>query len=88
MVSYRSEDFPAFYCVTSGIRSPHRIDDAAVLARAIECHWALGNRSSFLVTTPVREEDAIDSAAVEAAIQEATAAASGTASEGRRSRGT
>lgn len=75
MVSYRSEDFPAFYCVTSGIRSPHRIDDPAVLARAIECHWALGNRSSFLVTTPVRAEDAIDSAAVEAAIQEATAAA-------------
>jgi pseudouridine-5'-phosphate glycosidase len=75
VVSYRSEDFPAFYCVTSGIRSPHRIDDPVVLARAIECHWALGNRSSFLVTTPVREEDAIDSAAVEAAIQEATAAA-------------
>lgn len=27
VVSYRSDDFPAFYCVSSGIRSPRRLDD-------------------------------------------------------------
>jgi pseudouridine-5'-phosphate glycosidase len=27
VVSYRSDDFPAFYCVSSGIRADHRIDD-------------------------------------------------------------
>lgn len=75
VVAYRSDDFPAFYCVTSGIRSPQRIDDPTMLARAIKCHWELGNRSSFLITTPVRKEDAIGSAEVEVAIREATAAA-------------
>lgn len=75
VVSYRSDDFPAFYCRTSGHRAPHRLDDEQVIARAIEAHWALGNHSSFLITTPVREEDAIDSAEVDAAIREAVAAA-------------
>lgn len=75
VVSYRSDDFPAFYCVSSGFRSPMRLDDDELIARSIEHHWALGNNSSFLITTPVRPEDAIDSAEVDAAIVEATAAA-------------
>jgi pseudouridylate synthase len=75
VVSYRSDDFPAFYCVSSGFRSPMRLDDDEVIARSIENHWALGNKSSFLITTPVRPEDAIDSDEVDAAIAEATVAA-------------
>jgi len=75
VVSYRSDDFPAFYCVSSGFRGPMRLDDDEVIARSIENHWALGNKSSFLITTPVRPEDAIDSDEVDAAIAEATVAA-------------
>lgn len=75
VVSYRSDDFPAFYCVSSGFRSPMRLDDDEVIARSIEHHWALGNHSGFLVTTPVRPEDAIDSAEVDAAIADAIVAA-------------
>jgi pseudouridine-5'-phosphate glycosidase len=75
VISYRSDDFPAFYCVSSGIHSPHRVDDDAVLVRAVETHWALGNRGAVLITTPTREEDAIDSAEVDAVIAKAVAAA-------------
>ncbi|MEO3977573.1 pseudouridine-5'-phosphate glycosidase [Streptomyces sp. CAU 1734] len=75
VVSYRWDDFPAFYCRTSGHRAPHRLDDEHAIARAAEAHWALGNHSSFLITTPVREEDAIDSAEVDTAIREAVTAA-------------
>ncbi|GAA2965926.1 pseudouridine-5'-phosphate glycosidase [Actinokineospora diospyrosa] len=75
VVSYRSDDFPAFYCVSSGLRSPVRLDDDAVIARAIENHWGLGNNSSFLITTPVREAEAIDGDEVDAAIAEAITAA-------------
>ncbi|MEO6085929.1 MAG: pseudouridine-5'-phosphate glycosidase [Umezawaea sp.] len=75
VVSYRSDDFPAFYCVSSGFRSPMRLDDDEVIARSIENHWALGTRSSFLITTPVRPEDAIDSDEVDVAIAEAVVAA-------------
>ncbi len=75
VVSYRSDDFPAFYCTSSGFRSPMRIDDEEVIARAVENHWALRNHSSFLIATPVRPDEAIDSDEVDAAITEATAAA-------------
>ncbi|MEU9033094.1 pseudouridine-5'-phosphate glycosidase [Streptomyces sp. NPDC048383] len=75
VVAYRSDDFPAFYCRTSGHRAPHRLDDETQIARAIEAHWALGNNSSFLITTPVREEDAIDSVEVDTAIRAAVAEA-------------
>ncbi|MEU8431991.1 pseudouridine-5'-phosphate glycosidase [Streptomyces sp. NPDC029216] len=75
VVAYRSDDFPAFYCRTSGHKAPHRLDDEQQIARAIEAHWALGNNSSFLITTPVREEDAIDSAEVDTAIRAAVAEA-------------
>lgn len=75
VVAYRSDDFPAFYCRTSGHRAPHRLDDERVIARAVEAHWALGNNSSFLITTPVREQDAIDSTEVDTAIRAAVAQA-------------
>ncbi|WP_244121154.1 pseudouridine-5'-phosphate glycosidase [Burkholderia gladioli] len=71
VVSYRFDDFPAFYCRSSGIRSPHRIDDAQELARAVECHWALGQRSSVLITAPIPEEDAIDAREVESMLEDA-----------------
>jgi pseudouridylate synthase len=75
VVSFRSDDFPAFYCTSSGLRSPHRIDDPAVIARAIDTHWALGHPGAFLVTTPPRDADAIDGATVDAVLAEALAAA-------------
>jgi pseudouridine-5'-phosphate glycosidase len=71
VISYRTDFFPAFYCISSGLRSPHRLDDEAMIARAIECHWALGNHSSILITSPIREEDAIDSREVDAVIEKA-----------------
>jgi len=75
VVSYRSDDFPAFYCVSSGLRSPHRLDDEMMIARAIECHWALGNDSSILVTTPISAEEAIDSREVDEVLTKAMIAA-------------
>jgi pseudouridine-5'-phosphate glycosidase len=75
IISYKTDDFPAFYCVSSGLRSPHRLDDEATIARAIECHWALGNNSSILITNPIREEDAIDGREVDAVINQAMATA-------------
>lgn len=75
VVAYRSDDFPAFYCVSSGLRSPHRVDDPLELARAIENHWALGGPGSFLVTTPTSPADAIDGPEVESVIASAVARA-------------
>ncbi|WP_211116432.1 pseudouridine-5'-phosphate glycosidase [Glycomyces buryatensis] len=73
LISYQSDDFPAFYCASSGIRSPHRIDDEEVIARVVENHWATGSNSSVLITTPPREEDAVDRDEAEAAVAAALA---------------
>jgi pseudouridylate synthase len=75
LISYRSDDFPAFYCASSGIRSPHRIDDAQLVARAIENHWAIGNHSAVLITTPPKPEDAVDGEQAESAVRDALRAA-------------
>ncbi|MEU6718448.1 pseudouridine-5'-phosphate glycosidase [Nonomuraea sp. NPDC046802] len=75
LVSYRSDDFPAFYCASSGLRSPHRIDDPDVVARVVENHWAAGSRGAVVITTPPRPEDAVDSAVAETAVRAALAAA-------------
>ncbi|MBO8132880.1 pseudouridine-5'-phosphate glycosidase [Dickeya fangzhongdai] len=71
IISYQSDDFPAFYCRSSGFHGPHRLDDATVIARSIEMHWKLGNQSSVLITHPIHEEDAIDTDEVESIIREA-----------------
>jgi len=32
VISYKFDYFPAFYCRSSGLRSPHRLDDEAMIA--------------------------------------------------------
>ncbi|MBW4597762.1 MAG: pseudouridine-5'-phosphate glycosidase [Brasilonema angustatum HA4187-MV1] len=71
LISYKSDDFPAFYCRSSGIRSPHRLDEERQIARAIKFHWSLGNNSSVLITSPTKEEDAIDRLEIDAVIEKA-----------------
>lgn len=71
IVSYRSDDFPAFYCESSGIRSPHRIDDDDILARIVDTYWNAGGSGGVLITTPPRPEDAVDRELAEEAIDTA-----------------
>ncbi|MCF3961017.1 pseudouridine-5'-phosphate glycosidase [Streptomyces fuscigenes] len=75
VVSYGSDDFPAFYCSSSGVRSPHRIDDEDLIARVVANHWAAPAPGSVVITTPPRPEDAVDPAQAEAAITDALAQA-------------
>ncbi|MDZ4262806.1 MAG: pseudouridine-5'-phosphate glycosidase [Pseudomonadota bacterium] len=75
LITYKSDDFPAFYCRSSGYRSPHRIDDEYTIARTIEFHWQLGKAGAVLIATPTREEDAIDSNEVNEEINKAVTAA-------------
>ncbi|MEU7567012.1 pseudouridine-5'-phosphate glycosidase [Streptomyces fradiae] len=75
VISYGSDDFPAFYCASSGVRSPHRIDDEDLIARVVATHWAAGHPGGVVLTTPPRAEDAVDPAEAEAAITDALARA-------------
>ena len=47
------------------------VDEEVQVARAIEFHWLLGNKSSVLITSPTKEEDAIDRLEINAVIEKA-----------------
>lgn len=75
VISYGHDEFPAFYCRSSGVRAPHRLDDLSAIARAIDLHWTLGAPGGVLVTAPIGQEDAIPETLVEPAIVAAVAEA-------------
>lgn len=71
VISFRSDDFPAFYCRTSGHRSPLRVDEPHLLAAMAQSHWAAGSHTGVVVTVPPTIEDALDIDLAEKAVLEA-----------------
>ncbi|MEV4506102.1 pseudouridine-5'-phosphate glycosidase [Streptomyces klenkii] len=55
--SHGFDGFPSSSCSSRPTPIPYRLDDAMLVGRAIEAHWALGNRSCVLITTPVVKRD-------------------------------
>jgi pseudouridine-5'-phosphate glycosidase len=64
VVGFQCDDFPGFYCVSSGHANPARVDTLAELVDSARQHWALGNPGSVLLTSPIDDADAIDSEAI------------------------
>ncbi|MBO6717029.1 MAG: pseudouridine-5'-phosphate glycosidase [Rhizobiaceae bacterium] len=75
VIAYGSDDFPAFYTRSSGLKADHRLDTPAELARAIGIHDALGSGTGVLIANPIPEADALDPAFIDGAIAEAVAEA-------------
>ncbi|WP_052865676.1 pseudouridine-5'-phosphate glycosidase [Streptomyces niger] len=75
VMGYRCDDFPAFYCRSSGFANPQRLDDLPAIAAALRGHWDAGLPGGALVTHPISEADALDSDHMEQVIAEALAAA-------------
>jgi pseudouridine-5'-phosphate glycosidase len=71
VIGYRYDDFPAFYCRSSGFRVPKRLDSLADIARSLRLHRQAGLPGGALVTAPIAEEHALDSEAMESVIQAA-----------------
>ncbi len=73
VIGYGTDTFPAFWCRSSGIALPLRLDSPEAVARAFDIHRRLGIPSGFVVANPIPEADALDRDAVEAAIDAALA---------------
>jgi pseudouridine-5'-phosphate glycosidase len=71
VVGYKTNDFPAFYSVSSGLPVPIRADSAEDVAAIAHAHWGLGLQNAVLVVVPPPAEDAIPAEAVEGAIEQA-----------------
>jgi pseudouridine-5'-phosphate glycosidase len=75
VIGFQTDEFPAFYARSSGLRVPHRAESAREVAAIARAQWAgqLGN--GVLVACPIPADQAIDAAEMEALVAEALALA-------------
>lgn len=70
VLGYRTEDFPAFFIPSSGLKLVHRSDSPDEVARTMKAKWELGLEGGILIANPVPQELAADSDQVQIAIEE------------------
>jgi pseudouridine-5'-phosphate glycosidase len=73
VIAYGTDEFPAFYVRSSGLRAPHRADEALTVARIAREQLARG--AGLVVAVPIAQADAMERREAEAEIERAVAAA-------------
>lgn len=73
VVGYQTDDFPAFYSISSGLQVSARADTPAEIASLARAHWGMGQSSAVLVGNPPPAEDALDPEEINAIIDQALA---------------
>jgi pseudouridine-5'-phosphate glycosidase len=68
---WRTDEFPAFYCRSSGLPLPIRCDEIDAVARGLEVQRQLGFRGGALIVNPIPESAALSEELIEGAIKEA-----------------
>ncbi len=71
VIGYQTNDFPAFYSISSGMKLNLRADSAEEVAKIAETHWSLGLKSGILLVVPPPKETAIPAKEVELWVEEA-----------------
>jgi pseudouridine-5'-phosphate glycosidase len=71
VIGYKTDEFPAFYSVNSGMGVSSRVDSAEEVAILAKTHWDLGMLSSILLAVPPPAEVALETDIIEAAIHTA-----------------
>ncbi len=75
VIGYRTDEFPAFWSRSSGLRAPLRCDSAEEIARVLRTKWELGLGGGAVICNPVDEADEIPAGQMERLIAEAVAEA-------------
>jgi pseudouridylate synthase len=73
VIGYGTDELPAFYGLTSGLRVAHRVDEPSAAAAAIAAHRSIPGGGGILIVQPPPAELAIEPEAIEGWIGEATA---------------
>ncbi len=71
VLGYQTDEFPAFYSRSSGLRVQARAESAREAAEIIHAHWGLGNSSGVLVCVPIPQKDEIPREVIEPYIERA-----------------
>lgn len=73
VIGFGTDELPAFYARSSGLRLPHRVDDAMAAALIVRAQLERG--AGVLVTVPIPSQDALDRGEMEREVDAALAAA-------------
>ncbi|XP_076900088.1 pseudouridine-5'-phosphate glycosidase-like [Bidens hawaiensis] len=76
VVSYQTDDFPAFFSEKSGCKAPCQLDSPEECARLIEVNRKLDLKSGILIAIPIPKEHSVSGNIIESAIQTALREAS------------
>jgi pseudouridylate synthase len=71
LIGFGCDEFPAFYTAHSGVRMEHRCDSIEQLARTLHTHWSDFGGGGALIANPIPADAALDSVAINAAIEDA-----------------
>jgi pseudouridine-5'-phosphate glycosidase len=75
VLGWRTDEFPMFWCRSSGLPVPHRVERASEVVDIVRAQRALGARRGVLLAVPVPAAAAIDRTVIDGAIAQVTAAA-------------
>ena len=73
VLGYGTEELPAFYTRTSGLKVDYRVDSPEEIARIMQVREDLGLAGGILVTNPIPEEWSMDADAINLVIDQAVA---------------
>lgn len=71
VIGYQTDDFPAFFSKTSGLKVDYRLNTAQEIADFAKLHWKLGMETAVLVTVPVPDDSAIPNSEIDRFINQA-----------------
>jgi pseudouridine-5'-phosphate glycosidase len=77
VVAVGTDEFPAFWTRASGFRAPLRCDTAAEIAATMRAAWSLGLPGGLVVANPIRAQDEVRAAEIDALVARALADADG-----------
>jgi pseudouridylate synthase len=69
VIGYKTDEFPAFYSVSSGLGVSARADSAEEVANLAKTHWNLGLKSAILLAVPPPVEIALEREVIEKAVK-------------------
>ena len=75
VLGYQTQELPAFYTRTSGLKVDYRVDSPEMLAKVLKTQHDLGLHGGILVTNPIPEQYSMDADAINAVIAQAIAEA-------------
>lgn len=71
VLGYKTNEFPAFYCETSGYGLDYKVEDASEVAKIMKTKWDLGLNGGILLGNPIPHEYSMDHKVIDAAIDKA-----------------